>query len=148
MITWHDILSQYHFQTTSYEEHCDPSNLKHYFVEVIPKYPFQALNPNFNFLVVHSYHDMLLPMLPSDDVLYDFTVSVILTHISTQHTGRQHIYNIFILVTFIVYLVCTIIRILSRCTCIMLGKTGLTIDLRADYFVSPKHIFLWQLELL
>ncbi len=28
MITWNDILSQYHFQTNSYKEHCDPSDLK------------------------------------------------------------------------------------------------------------------------
>ncbi len=92
MITWNDILLQYQFRYDSYEELSDPSDLKNYFVEVIPKHLFQALNLKFNHFVAHSYHDVILPILPSDNVLYDFPVLVIITHLSSHNTGRQSIY--------------------------------------------------------
>ncbi len=63
-----------------------------FFVEVIPQYPLKVLDPNSNRLVVHSNHKVLLPILPSDDVLYDFPVLVYLTYLSSHLTGRQCIY--------------------------------------------------------
>ncbi len=92
MTSWNDILYQYQFQTTFYEEHSDPSDLTNYFVEIIPKYPLPAFDQNSICLVVHSYHNLLLNILPSDDIRYDFLVSVCFTYFSSQHTGRQLIY--------------------------------------------------------
>ncbi len=57
-----------------------------------PEYPFPAHHPTSNHLLAHLYHNVLLPILPSDDMLYDFPVSVIFTYISSRYTGRQHIY--------------------------------------------------------
>ncbi len=113
MITWNNILSQYQFQNPSYEEHCDPSDLKNYFVEVIPKYPFQAL-----------------------------TVSVILTHISSHHTGRQHIYLSNIHNFLSLYNHSDFIKVHMHNDW-LLGKIDLTIDLPADFFVSSKHLFIF-----
>ncbi len=92
MISWNDVLSEYQFPSKSSEEQCDPSNLQNFFVNVIPKYPFPAHHPTSNRLVVHTYHNVLLPILPSDNVLYDFPVLVIFTYISNHYTWRQHIY--------------------------------------------------------
>ncbi len=92
MISWNDILLQYQFPSNTYEEHCDPSNLQNYFLNVIPKYPFPAFHPTSNHLVAHSYHNVLLPILSSDDSLYDFPVRVKFTYLSSYCRGREHIY--------------------------------------------------------
>ncbi len=142
MITWNDILLQYQFKDNSYEEHSDPSDLKNYFVEVIPKYRFQALNPKFNHVLAHSYYNMLLHIFPSDDILYDFPVSVIITYLSSHYTGRQFIYfsNIHSLLCLYTHL--DFIKMHMH-NAILLGKAELTIDLPAEYFVSPKHLFIF-----
>ncbi len=82
-----------------------------------PEYPFPAHHPTSNHLLAHLYHNVLLPILPSDDMLYDFPVSVIFTYISSRYTGRQHIYFSKI----IVFYLCTIVQTFSKCTCIILG---------------------------
>ncbi len=92
MISWNNILSQYQFPSNTYEEHCDPSNLQNYVIDIIPKYPFPAFHPTSKRLVDHSYHNVLLPILPSDDILYDLPVTIKLTYLSSHCTGRQHIY--------------------------------------------------------
>ncbi len=40
----------------------------------------------------HSYQDILLPILPFEDDLYDFPILVILYYIPSHETGRQRIY--------------------------------------------------------
>ncbi len=111
-------------------------------IEVIPKYPFQALNPKFNRSVMHSYRDMLQPILPSDDVLHDIPVSVIITHLSSQYTGRPCIYFCNIHSLLCLYNHLDFIKMHMH-NAWLLGKTDLTINLPADYFVSPKHLFIF-----
>ncbi len=140
MISWNDILSQYQFRTNTYKEHCDPSDLKNFFVEVIPQYHCKALNPNSNHLVVHSYHNVLLPILPSDDVLYDFPVSVSLTFTSSHYTGRQRIYFSTLHSFLSLYNHSDFIKMHMHNSW-FLGKNNITIDL-------PFIYFLWQPELI
>ncbi len=85
---------------------------------------------------------MLLPILPSDDVLYDLPVSVRLTHTSCHHTGRQRIYFSTLHSFPSLYNHSDFIKMHMH-NAWLLGKTHITIDLPADYFVSPKHLFIF-----
>ncbi len=140
--SWKEVLSHYQFPSNSYEEHCDPSNLQNFFVNVIPKYPFPTHHPTSNHLVVHSYHNVLLPILPSDDMLYDFLVLVIFTYISSRYTGRQRIYFSKIHSFLYLYNHADFLKMHLH-NAWLLGKTDTTMNLPIEYFVSPKHLFVF-----
>ncbi len=147
MISWNDILSQYQFPPNSYEEHCDLSNLQNYFVNFIPKYPFPAFPSTSDHLVVHSYHNVLLPILSFDDILDDFPVTVIFTYLFSHCTGRQHIYFSKIHSFLVLYNHSDFLKThMNKAS--LWGKTDTTMNLPIEYFVSLKHlfIFLWQPE--
>ncbi len=142
MISWSDILSQYQFPSNSYEEHSDPSNLQNFFVDVIPKYPFPAHHPTTNCLMAHWYHNVLLIILPSDDMLYVFPVLVIFTYIFSHYTGRQCIYFSKIHCFLSLYNHSNFLKIHMHNTWLM-GKTDTTMNLPVKYFVSPKQLFVF-----
>ncbi len=101
MTTWDDLLSHYYFDSKTYNEHCDPADLHKPFVNFVPSYPMPAFQPNSNPLATYSYHNVLLPILPSADTLYDFPLRMCLTYLSSNTTGRQHIYFSKILFIFL-----------------------------------------------
>ncbi len=68
MTTWND--------SKFYNEHCDLVDLSNPFVDIVPSYPIPAVRPDYNRFVDHSYNNVLAPILPSKDTLYDFPVSV------------------------------------------------------------------------
>ncbi len=139
MISWNDVLLQYQFPSKCYEEHCDPFNLQNYFVDVIPKYPFPALHPTSNRLVVYLCNNVLLSIHLSDDMLYDFPVLVILTYISSHCTRRQCIYFSKIHGFLSLYDHSDFLKMHMH-NAWHLGKTDATMNLLIEYFVSPKHL--------
>ncbi len=92
--------------------------------------------------MVHLYHNVLLPILPSDDILYDFPVSVSFTYFSSQHTRRQRIYFSKLNSFLALYNHSDFLKIHMH-NAWLLGKTDITMNVPADYFISPKHLFIF-----
>ncbi len=111
-------------------------------MDVIPKYPFPAHHPNTNRLVAHSYDNVLLIILPSDDMLYVFPVLAIYTSIFSHYTGRQCIYFSKIHSFLSLYNHSDFLKIHMYNTWLM-GKTDTTMNLPVKYFLSPKHLIVF-----
>ncbi len=72
MVTWDDILSHYSFVSKTYSEQIDPADLCKPFMNIVPDHPIPAFRPNSNFFLHHEYQNILSPILPSPNTLYDF----------------------------------------------------------------------------
>ncbi len=142
MISWDDILKQYCFENDSYDECLDPSELTNYFVDVIPNYPFPTASPNLVRMTAHSYRNVLLLILPSEDYLYDFPVSVNISYLSSETTGRQPIYFSDTHSLLSLNNHSDFIKMHTRNDW-LLEKAELNIDLPADFSNSPNHLFIF-----
>ncbi len=91
MTTWDDMLLHYSLDSKLYDELCDPADLGKPFVDVVPSYPKAAFRPNYNCFVDHEYDNILSPILPSSETLFDFPVSVDVTYLGETSSRRQHI---------------------------------------------------------
>ncbi len=142
MISWNNVLSQYQFPSNSYEEHCAPSNLQNYFVDVIPKYPFLPIT---QLLIIWWHTCIIMCAFPSFHLmtcLYNFPVLVIFTYISSHCRGRQRIYFSKIHNILSLYNHSDFLKMHMH-NALLLGKTETTMNLPIEYFVSPKHLFVF-----
>ncbi len=115
MTTWDDILIHYVFDSKFYD--CDTAGLRKPFVDVVPSYPIPAFRPNYNRFADHTYNNVLQPIHPSTETLFDFLVSVDVTYLDETSSKRQHIcfsyyHSILSLYNHSDF---------AKCTCIMLG---------------------------
>ncbi len=148
MTTWDNILSHYTFDSKFYTEHYDPADLCKPFVDVVPSYPIPAFRPNYNRFAHHTNDNVLAPILPSADTLYDFHVSVYVIYLDRTSSWRQRIYfskfnNFLSLYNHSDFLK------MHMHNAWLLDKADLTIHLPSDYFVQPKYllVFLGTLKL-
>ncbi len=143
MTTWDDLLSHYYFDSKTYNEHCDPADLHKPFVNFVPSYPMPAFQPNSNPLATYSYHNVLLPILPSADTLYDFPLRMCLNIYLATLQGD----NIFILARYFLsfYNHSDFLKMHMH-NAWLFGKSDVTMHLTSDYFLLPKpfYFFLWK----
>ncbi len=91
MTTWDNILSHYSFYSKLYDELCNPADLHKPFVDIVPSYLIPAFRPNYKCFAYHEYDNILSPILPSTETLFDFPVSVDVTYLDETSSRRQRI---------------------------------------------------------
>ncbi len=142
MTTCDDILSHYSFDSKFYDELCDPADLRKPFVDIVPSYPILAFTPNYNHFADHEYANILSPILPSTETLFDFPVSVNVTYIDETSSRRQCIcfskYHNFLSL----YNHSDFVKMHMHIAW-LLGKTDLSISLSSDFFVQPKYLLVF-----
>ncbi len=142
MTTWDNILSHYSFDSKLYDELYDPADLRKPFVDVVPSYPIPAFRPNYNRFDDYEYDNILSPILPSIETLFDFPVSVDVTYLDETSSWRQGIcyskYHNFLSL----YNHSDFVKMHMH-NAWLLGKTDLTISICSDFFVQPKYLFVF-----
>ncbi len=135
-------LVTYSFDSKLYDELCDPAELCKPFVDVVPSYPIPAFRPNYNCFIDHEHDNILSPILPSNENLFDFSVSVDVTYLDKTSSRRQRTcfskYHNFLSL----YNHSDFVKMHMH-NAWLLGKTDLTISLPSDFFIQPKYLFVF-----
>ncbi len=135
-----DVIWKYHFDTDQYDEHSDPSDLRNYYIDIFPKYPFPSSCIDDNNFKAHSYRHILPPNLSWKDHFHDFPVSVLFTYKYDSLTGRQHIYFSKNHTFLALYNHSDFLKMHLHWP---LGMSELIIDLPDKFFKTPGHLFLF-----
>ncbi len=126
-----------------FAEQTDPAKLCKPFVDIVPDYPIPAFRPNSNRFLHHEYQNILSPILPSINTLYDFPVSFEVIYLDVFSARRQRIifskyHNFFLSL----YNHSDFVKMHMH-KARLLKETVLTINLPSDYFTEPKYLFMF-----
>ncbi len=113
-----------------------------------PVTPYQPLDQTINRFIEHDYDNILSPILPSTETLFDFPVSVDVTYLDETSSSRQRIYFSKYHNFRSLYNHSDLVKMHMH-NAWLLGKTDLSISLHSDFFLQPKylHVFCGTLKL-